>query len=127
MKDEKPLIDRSCCSRYTVPVTDLDRRPLAEILPLVRKRLRQEPPATATDPKSRPSRSQDDFSFALRERENGACQFVVYDEGRTACAIHKTCLEEGLDPWVYKPLGCSLWPLAHPRLRGRGRRGAAAA
>jgi hypothetical protein len=30
----------------------------------------------------------------------------------TACAIHKTCLEEGLDPWHYKPLGCSLWPAA---------------
>ena len=48
----------------------------------------------------------------MRERDNGACQFVIYDQGLTACAIHKTCLEEGLDPWVYKPLGCSLWPLA---------------
>src|SRR5258708_5143657 len=37
--DARPLIDNSCCSRYTVPVTDLDREKLAEILPLVRKRL----------------------------------------------------------------------------------------
>src|SRR5260370_4753721 len=37
--DARPLIEHSCCSRYTVPVTDLDRRKLAEILPSVRKRL----------------------------------------------------------------------------------------
>src|SRR5258706_10141425 len=37
--DARPLIDNSCCARYTVPVTDLDRTKLAEILPLVRQRL----------------------------------------------------------------------------------------
>ena len=111
MKDKKPLIDRSCCSRYTVPVTDLDLDRVAEILPLVRKRLDKNHPYR-DDPNEPHFEVQEDFSFALRERENGTCQFVVYDEGRTACAIHKTCLEEGLDPWVYKPLGCSMWPLA---------------
>lgn len=110
MKDKKPLIDRSCCSRYTVPVTDLDLDRVAEILPLVRKRLDKNHPYR--DPNEPHFEVQEDFSFALRERENGTCQFVVYDQGRTACAIHKTCLEEGLDPWVYKPLGCSMWPLA---------------
>src|SRR5437867_4199447 len=37
--DARPLIDNSCCARYTVPVTDLDRHKLAEILPRVRTRL----------------------------------------------------------------------------------------
>jgi hypothetical protein len=111
MKDKKPLIDRSCCSHYTVPVTDLDRERVAEILPLVKKRLDKKHPLI-TEPETPPYEIQDDYSFAMREHESGACQFVVYDKGQTACAIHKTCLEEGLDPWVYKPLGCSLWPLA---------------
>jgi hypothetical protein len=111
LKDKKPLIDRSCCSHYTVPVTDLDVDRIAEILPLVRKRLEKDHPLVL-DPKLPPYEVQEDYSFALHERESGACQFVVYDQGRMACAIHKTCLEEGLDPWVYKPLGCSLWPLA---------------
>ena len=105
------LIDRSCCSHYTVPVTDLDRERVAEILPLVRKRLEKDHPLVV-DPSETPYEVQDDFSMAMRERESGACQFVIYDKGLTSCAIHKTCLEEGLDPWVYKPLGCSLWPLA---------------
>jgi hypothetical protein len=48
----------------------------------------------------------------MREQENGVCQFVLYEKGLTSCAIHQTCLEEGLNPWAYKPLGCSLWPLA---------------
>jgi hypothetical protein len=109
--DAKPLIDRSCCSHYTVPVTDLDRDKVAEILPLVRKRLAKNHPLVV-DPTEPPYEVQEDFSFAMREQESGACQFVIYEKGLTSCAIHKTCLEEGLDPWVYKPLGCSLWPLA---------------
>jgi hypothetical protein len=110
-KDARPLIDRSCCSRYTVPVTDLDRERVEEILPLVRKRLDAKHPLVL-DASEPPYELQDDYSFAMRERENGACQFVLYEKGLTSCAIHQTCLEEGLDPWVYKPLGCSLWPLA---------------
>lgn len=110
-EDARPLIDRSCCSHYTVPVTDLDRDRVAEILPMVRQRLEPTHPLVL-DPGEPAFEIQEDFSFAMRERESGACQFVVYDKGHTHCAIHKTCLEEGLDPWVYKPLGCSLWPLA---------------
>lgn len=109
--DAKMLIDRSCCSHYTVPVTDLDRDKIAEILPLVRKRLAPTHPLVV-DEAEPPYDIQDDYAFAMREHDNGACQFVVYDKGHTACAIHKTCLEEGLNPWEYKPLGCSLWPLA---------------
>jgi hypothetical protein len=109
--DARPLIDNSCCSRYTVPVTDWDRDKLAEILPLVRKRLDKNHPLNV-DQAEPPYEIGEDYSFAMRERENGACQFVLYDKGRTACAIHKTCLEEGLSPWEFKPLGCSLWPLA---------------
>ncbi len=110
-EEARPLIDRSCCSQYTVPVTDFDREKLAEILPLVKKRLERNHPLVV-DGAEPPYDVQDDYSFAMRERDNGACQFVLYEKGMTSCAIHKTCLEEGLDPWEYKPLGCSLWPLA---------------
>jgi hypothetical protein len=109
-EEARPLIDRSCCSRYTVPVTDVDRDKLAEILPLVRKRLDAGHPLVV-DEAEPPYELQPDYSFAMRERGN-VCQFVLYEKGLTSCAIHKTCLEEGLDPWQYKPLGCSLWPLA---------------
>ncbi len=109
--DARPIIDNSCCSRYTVPVTDLDRERVEEILPLVKKRLEKNHPLIVS-PDEPAYELQEDYSFAMRERESGACQFVLYEKGLTTCAIHKTCLEEGLDPWVYKPLGCSLWPLA---------------
>jgi hypothetical protein len=125
--DARPLIDHSCCSRYTVPVTDLDREKLAEILPLVRKRLAKDHPLRVDDA-APPYEVQDDYTFAMREQpgppfehrgsgDDGVstgttCQFVLYEKGLTTCAIHKTCLEEGLSPWTYKPLGCSLWPLA---------------
>lgn len=107
----KPLIDNSCCSRYTVPVSDLDRDKLAEILPLVRKRLAPDHPLNS-DENAAPYQIDDDYAFAMHEEEDGTCQFVLYEAGQTTCAIHKTCLEENLDVWTYKPLGCSLWPLA---------------
>ena len=107
----KPLIDNSCCSRYQVPVTDLDRRKLLEILPRVRKRLAKSHPLVE-DPTAPPFEVDDDFAFIMQEQEGGACQFVLYEEGQTTCAIHKTCLEEKLPVWEYKPLGCSLWPIA---------------
>ena len=110
-KDAKPLIDHSCCSRYTVPVTDLDRDSSPRSCRWCASGSRRAIRSSSTR-RSRPTRSQEDFSFVMREQESGACQFVLYEEGLTSCAIHKTCLEEGLDPWVYKPLGCSLWPLA---------------
>jgi hypothetical protein len=107
----RPLIDNSCCSRYDVPVTDLDRRKLAEILPRVRKRLAKNHPLVE-DQATPPYDIDDDFAFVMREQEGGACQFVLYEQGQTTCAIHKTCLEEKLPVWEYKPLGCSLWPVA---------------
>jgi hypothetical protein len=109
--DARALIDNSCCSRYTVPVTDLDRRKLAEILPLVRKRLPPGHPLNSDDAQP-PYDVDEEYAFVMREQAGGACQFVLYERGLTTCAIHKTCLEEGLDVWEYKPLGCSLWPLA---------------
>jgi hypothetical protein len=109
--DAKPIIDNSCCARYLVPVTDWDRRKVAEILPLVRKRLDKNHPLV-TDDAEPPYEVDEEFAFLMRDQPNGACQFVLYEKGLTSCAIHKTCLEEGLDPWEFKPLGCSLWPLA---------------
>lgn len=109
--DARPLIDNSCCSHYSVPVADMDRKKLQEILPLVRKRLRKDHPLNE-EPEEPPYHLDNDYSFAMNEFDSGACQFVLYEKGLTTCAIHKTCLEEGLDVWEYKPIGCSLWPLA---------------
>jgi hypothetical protein len=108
-EDPKPIIDNSCCSRYQVPVTDWDRVKLAEILPKVRKRLAKSHPLVM-DHAEPPYEIDEEFTFLMKDQPNGACQFVLYEEGLTTCAVHKTCLEEKLDPWHYKPIGCSLWP-----------------
>ena len=107
----KPIIDRSCCSSYTVPITDSDRLKVEEIMPLVRKRLAKNHPLRI-DENDPFYDIDDDFSLHLRETDKGTCEFVLYEKGLTTCAVHKTCLEEGLDVWDYKPIGCSLWPLA---------------
>ncbi|MEO6953686.1 MAG: DUF3109 family protein [Polyangia bacterium] len=107
----KPIIDRSCCASYTVPLTEGDRKKVEEILPLVRKRLAANH-ALVQDEDEPFYDIDDDFSLTLRETDKGVCEFVLYEEGNTTCAVHKTCLEEGLDVWDYKPIGCSLWPVA---------------
>jgi hypothetical protein len=110
-KDARPLIDRSCCSSYTVPLTESDRLKIEEIMPLVRKRLAKDHPLRV-DAQEPFYDIEDDFSISLRETDRGTCEFVLYEAGRTTCAVHKTCLEEGLEVAEYKPIGCSLWPLA---------------
>jgi hypothetical protein len=117
--DARPLIDRSCCSSYTVPITDSDRQKIEEILPLVRRRLAPDH-LLRLDPSEPFYDIDDDFSFNLRETDRGTCEFVIYDQGRTSCAVHKTCLEEGLEVAEYKPIGCSLWPLALVDYDGEG-------
>ena len=111
-KDQaRPIIDNSCCSQYVVPVTASDRQKVAEVLDLVRKRLPADHPINA-EPDEPIYDIDEEYAHVMKTQENGACQFVLYEKGLTGCAIHKTCLEEGLDPWEYKPLTCSLWPLA---------------
>jgi hypothetical protein len=110
--EARPLIDNSCCARYMVPVTGSDRHKLAEIMTLVRKRLPKDHPLN-DDPAWPPyAIDEEEFGTVMKEQPNGACQFALYERGMVTCAIHKTCLEEKLDVWEYKPLGCSLWPLA---------------
>src|SRR5262249_3158183 len=65
MADKKPLIDRSCCSTYTVPLTESDRQKVEEILPLVKKRLAKDHPLRV-DSNEPFYDIDDDFSFHLR-------------------------------------------------------------
>jgi hypothetical protein len=104
------LSDRSCCARYRIEMTRADRVNLTAVLPLVRPRLPKDHPLQ--DPEAVPYQIDEDYRMIMDEDERGVCPFVLYDGGLSQCAIHRTCLEEGLDPWRYKPLSCSLWPIA---------------
>lgn len=108
-RDWRALIDNSCCSHYDVPVSKLDRKRVLEILPKVKKRLRKDHPLNQGEELFA---IDDEFNQVMSVGEQGTCQFVLYEDGLTTCAIHKTCLEEGLDVATYKPVGCQLWPLA---------------
>jgi hypothetical protein len=109
-RGQTPLGDRSCCARYRIELTRADRVHLAAVMPLVKRRL---PRGHALlDPEHVAYAIEDDYRTIMREDDRGVCPFVVYDGGRSQCLIHRTCLEERLDPWTYKPLSCSLWPVA---------------
>jgi len=114
------LADRSCCARYRIELTRADRVHLSAIMPAVRRRL----PAghRLRDRKEMPFQLDPDYRATLIEDERGLCPFVLYERGRSVCAIHRTCEEEGLDVWTFKPLSCSLWPIAtieYPASRGQ--------
>jgi hypothetical protein len=108
---DRPLVDRSCCCRYDVPVTGRDRTVVLQHLDRVRPGL----PANhrLRDPSSDAFEMDDDFGFQLvQDNPLGGCQFNLYLEGRCRCALHLTALKLGENPMEWKPLACSLWPLA---------------
>jgi hypothetical protein len=104
------LADRSCCARYRIELTRADRVHLGAIVPRVRRRLPEG--HRLRDPGELPFELDSDYRATLIEDERGLCPFVLHERGRSVCAIHRTCEEEGLDVWTYKPLSCSLWPIA---------------
>jgi hypothetical protein len=109
---ERPLLDMGCCCRYEVPLTARDRRVVREKLPALRPQL----PAghRLRDPDADPfACNEDDFGFKMvHDNPLGGCQFNLYREGRCRCALHSAALAAGEDPLDWKPLACSLWPLA---------------
>jgi hypothetical protein len=104
------LLDSSCCARYRIELTSLDRERLQAILPLVRERLAKDHPLQ--DEHQAPWVCDEDYRMVMAEDDRGVCPFVRYHDGASGCAIHATCLDEGLDPWEHKPLACCLWPVA---------------
>lgn len=108
---DRPLVDRSCCCRYQVPVTGPDRERVMSHLDAVRPNLPadhrlQNPAANAFE-------QDENYTFDMvNDNPLGGCQFNCYVDGQMRCAIHKTALEHGESPNAWKPVACSLWPLA---------------
>jgi hypothetical protein len=109
-RGRKLLVDSSCCARYRIELTSLDRERLQGVLPLVREDLPKD--HALQDEREAPWVRDEDYRMVMAEDDRGVCPFVRYDEGRSLCAIHATCLAQGLDPWEHKPISCSLWPIA---------------
>ncbi|MBI5480055.1 MAG: DUF3109 family protein [Deltaproteobacteria bacterium] len=112
------LVDSSCCARYRIELTSLDRERLQAMLPLVRERLPES--HALQDERQAPWVCDEDYRMVMAEDDHGVCPFVQYDDGRSTCAVHAVCLDEGLDPWDHKPLACSLWPVATLEYRTDG-------
>jgi hypothetical protein len=113
------LVDSSCCARYRIELTGIDRQRLRAVLPLVRPRLPRD--HALQDETERPWVRDEDYRALMAEDDRGVCPFVLYERGKSQCAIHAACLAEGLDPWDHKPLACSLWPVATLEYRVGGR------
>jgi hypothetical protein len=109
-RGEQMLVDSSCCARYRIELTSLDRERLQGVLPMVREHLPEN--HALQDERVAPWVCDEDYRMVMAEDHRGVCPFVRYDEGRSLCAIHATCLAQGLDPWEHKPISCSLWPIA---------------
>jgi len=109
---ERPLIDRGCCCRYEVPLTARDRNIVREHLARVRPHLPEG--HRLLDPEAEPfAPIEEDYGFKMvHENPLGGCQFNLYREGRCRCALHSAALAEGENPLDWKPIACSLWPLA---------------
>ncbi len=109
--ESTPIIDRSCCARYAVPVSSRDRMVVREHLPHVRQFLAAD--ARLQNPEADPFKSDEEFGFEMvHDNPLGGCQFNLYLDGHCRCALHWAALDHGENPHDWKPLACSLWPLA---------------
>ena len=105
------LVDRSCCCRYDIPLTERDRAIVLKHLPQVRPNL--PPTSRLQDPEADPFELNEDFSYEMvQDNPLGGCQFNLYIDGHCRCALHSTALRLKENPHDWKPIACSLWPLA---------------
>jgi hypothetical protein len=109
--DGRPLVDRSCCCRYDVPLTARDREVVLRHLEEARAEL--PPESRLLDPAAEPFEPDEDYGWEMvHDNPLGGCQFNLYVDGRCRCALHLSALGQRANPHDYKPLACSLWPLA---------------
>lgn len=107
----RPLVDRSCCCRYDVPLTTRDREVVLRHLDQVRLVL--PPGSRLLDPEEEPFQPDDDYGVEMvHDNPLDGCQFNLYLEGRCRCALHLAALKHDENPGDWKPVACSLWPLA---------------
>jgi hypothetical protein len=108
---KRAVIDRSCCSRYSIPVTSRDRRAIRERMDKIRPFLPTD--HALQDPDASPFECDDEYGWDLVHNDQpNACQFSIYRDNKRLCALHYAALELGESPFEYKPIACSMWPLA---------------
>ena len=117
--EAEPLIDRSCCNRYDVPVTREGeariQRHLDEILAVLPDDHPLQENHTWTDIFEY-DEDENQRNFQMTS-EIGACVFRLYEDGHSLCAVHKAALANNQNPVDWKPITCLLWPLAIDRYK----------
>lgn len=114
--EDVPLVDRSCCSRYGVPITREGETRIYRHLEAILKELPDDHPLHKAHAWDDVFEYDDDDQRSLRMSDNlGACVFRLYENGHSLCAVHKAALTAGQNPVDWKPITCLLWPLAVDR------------
>jgi len=101
------IIINTCCFKYYVGVSRYKRILIEELLQS-NKKLNM----------SRALIRENYFSHfdktgaAKIKNNNKGCSFLYKNKkGFYRCRIHKLCLDRSLNPFRYKPVACTLWPL----------------
>ncbi|WP_047154394.1 DUF3109 family protein [Aneurinibacillus tyrosinisolvens] len=55
--------------------------------------------------------TRDTNYYASIRTHNGNCLYLVEENGKRICSIHRYALDNGIDPAKLKPFSCSLFPL----------------
>jgi hypothetical protein len=59
-----------------------------------------------------PFEENEDNRYSIETKENGYCMFSYLDKvGALRCGIHSAALKLKAEPFFYKPLECSIWPV----------------
>lgn len=75
--------------------------------------VRHKPALKEVDGFANPFERGEGGEWVLDEDEDGRCALAYCaKDGSVWCGVHSAALDAGVDPWVWKPMECLLWPLA---------------
>lgn len=114
--ETEPLLDRSCCGRYSVPVTQIGEKRILDHLEAIQEVLPEDQQIESWDDIF--EYDEDNQRQLQMDGPFNACVFRLYENGRSLCAVHKAALVAGQNPNDWKPITCMLWPLVADRYKG---------
>lgn len=101
--------DKCCCKLYDVELSLKEMHRIINLFPAISKFCR----TLRTGRVCKNVFEEEDRRFIIDKKADGYCVFAFFDDfNNLKCGVHSAAVEMKLDPYNYKPLVCSIWPLS---------------
>jgi len=100
-------LDKCCCKSFEVDVSFKEMQRIINIMDVIYSFC----PNLKKGKYYRNSFIENDNKLIIDKKNNDYCVFSYFDDSKgIKCGIHSAALKLNLDPYLYKPKSCSIWP-----------------